>query len=190
MKKYLSIILTIILTCSMLTACGKQPDKESAKEPEKETEEQPENLLAEKNLEDILAAIYEEKSPEFPLLSTNVDLADENAVKAFTGLSKEDAEKVKEVLASESAMGSQAYSLVLLRLKDAKDAEAIAASMKKGIDPRKWICVEADDLRVCASGDVVMLVMISSEFADVLTAEQLTDAFASVAGGSLSVELN
>lgn len=186
MKKYLSIILTIILTCSMLTACG----KDSGKEPEKEPEKKVENVLADKSLEDILDAMYKEKMPEFPLISTEVDLANEDNVRYFTGLSMEDAGKVKEVLVSEPAMGSQAYSLVLARLNDVKDAETITAAMKAGIDQRKWICVEADDLRVCASGDVVMMVMISSEFADSVTAEQLTDAFANVAEGNLSVEAN
>lgn len=160
------------MTFSLLTGCGAK------------------NLLADKSLEDILTAVYEQKQPEFPLISTDVDLKDEQSVTYFTGLSKEDSSKVKEVLVSEPAMGSQAYSLVLLRLNDAKDAESVANAVKDGIDPRKWICVEADDIRACAHGDVVMFVMISSEFAESITAEDLTNAFKEVAGGKLSVELN
>lgn len=174
MKKYLAMMMALVMSLSLLTACGKK---------------EAENVLADKPLKDILAAVYEEKSPEFPLLDTAVDLTNADAVTYYTGLSKEDSEKVKEVLASESAMGSQAYSLVLLRLNDAKEAEAVASAVKKGINPAKWICVEADDLRVCAHGDVVMLVMISSVFADSITAEQLTEAFKTVAGGNLSVDL-
>lgn len=174
MKKHFARIMVLFLTLSLLTACG---------------EKAPENVLADQSLEEILAAIYEEKAPEFPLMDMPVDLADENAVSYYTGLSGEDAKMVKEALASESAMGSQAYSLVLLRLNDAKDAEAAATAVKAGINPRKWICVEADDLRVSAHGDVVMLVMISSVFADSVTAEDLTAAFQTVAGGNLSVDL-
>lgn len=175
MKKFLALTLTLILTLTTLTACG--------------SADKPANVLADKSLEDILAAVYEEKTPEFPLMDTKVDFSDADAVKYFTGLSTDDAAKVKEALASEPAMGSQAYSLVLLRLNDAKDAEAIATAVKNGVDPRKWICVEADDIRVCASGDVVMFVMISSVFADSLTAEQLVDSFKNVAEGNLSVDL-
>ena len=174
MKKSLALITALVMALTLLTACGKG---------------EPENVLADKSLEEILAAVYEEHTPEFPLVDVPVDLSDETAAAYYTGLSKEDSGKVKEALASESAMGSQAYSLVLLRLNDAADADSIASAVKDGIDPRKWICVEADDLRVSAHGDVVMLAMISSEFADSVTAEQLTESFKNVAGGSLSVDL-
>lgn len=187
MKKTVSFIMALVLSLSMLTACGDA--KTDAKDNGKEEIKEEVNVLADKSLEDILAAIYKEKKPEFPLMDTKVDLADENAVAYSTGLSKEDSAKVKEALASEPAMGSQAYSLVLLRLNDAKDAEAIAAAVKSGVDPRKWICVEADDIRACASGDVVMFVMMSTVFADSITSEQMVEAFKNVAEGSLSVDL-
>lgn len=191
MKKFLAIILTTVMTMSMLTACGDNKEPVATTETPQTTEEQKaENALADKSLESILEEIYKEKMPEFPLMSQVVDLADEGSVKYYTGLTADDSSKIKEALASEPAMGSQAYSLVLLRLNDEKDAEDIAAKVKAGVDPRKWICVEADDIRVCASGDVVMFVMISTTFADSITATQLTDAFTNVAGGSLSVPAN
>ena len=55
--------------------------------------------------------------------------------------------------------------------------------LKNGIDQRKWICVEADDLRVAAAGDVVVLMMVSSDHADVATAAGIIEAFGTVAGG-------
>ncbi|MDO5409070.1 MAG: hypothetical protein Q4F21_01295 [Lachnospiraceae bacterium] len=175
MKRYLALILTIVMALGAFTACGK--DKSA------------DNALADKGLDEILAAVYEKKTPEFKLTDTKVDLTDENMAVYFTGLSKEDGEKVEEALASEPAMSSQAYSLVLLRVKDEKDAQAIAAAVKDGVDTRKWICVEADDVRACAHGDVVMFIMMSSEFADSLTADQMVEAFKETAGGSLSVDL-
>jgi len=80
-------------------------------------------------------------------------------------------------------MGAQAYSLVVVKVKDAADAETVAKEMMNGIDQRKWICVEADDLRVAAAGDTAVLMMVSSEHADVVTAADITDAFGAVAGG-------
>lgn len=174
MKKYVTLFLTLIMTFTILTGCGA-----------KETP----NALADKSLADIQAAIYAEKDPELQLVSIDVNIENEDELKSFTGLTKDDASKIKEVVASESAMGSQAYSLVLVRLNDAKDAEAIANAMKSGIDQRKWVCVDADDLQVSASGDVVMLMMVSSVFSDTITAQQATDAFKKVAGGELSVDL-
>lgn len=60
-------------------------------------------------------------------------------------------------------MSSQAYSLVLVKVKDGVDADKIAKSMSEQIDIRKWICVSAEKLYATSSGDVVCLVMSSEE---------------------------
>lgn len=93
-------------------------------------------------------------------------------------------------MVSEPMISSIAYSLVLVRVEDAKNAQSIAQQMKDGINPHKWVCVEADDLAVCGYGDVVMLIMVSSDFAgDGITAQALVDAFQSVCGGKLDFTL-
>ena len=71
----------------------------------------------------------------------------------------------------------------VVKVKDAKDADAVATEMMNGIDQRKWICVEADDLRVSAAGDTVVLIMVGSAHADAATAASITDAFSAAAGG-------
>lgn len=87
-------------------------------------------------------------------------------------------------------ISSIAYSLVLVRVEDAKNAQSIAQQMKDGINPQKWVCVEADDLAVCGYGDVVMLIMVASDFAgDGITAQAMVDAFQSVCGGKLDFTL-
>ena len=70
--------------------------------------------------------------------------------------------------------------MVLVRVAEGADAKAVAESMKSGIDTRKWICVEADDLKVAGFGDVVMLIMVNSDSG--MTAQSFVDAFAKVAG--------
>lgn len=174
MKKLSALFMTAILLLTLLTACGCKSTK---------------NVLKDKSLEDIMAAIYEEKTPEFPLMEIPVDLSDKDAVTYYTGLAADETNMIKEALVSEAAIGSQAYSLLLLRLNDAKDAQTVATSVKEGINPRKWICVEADDMRAAAHGDVVMFIMVSSVFSDTITAAQITDAFKTTAGGTLSVDL-
>ena len=116
-----------------------------------------------------------------PLGTMEVDLADPDALKMFTGLGS--ADKISAAAVSESMMGAQAYSLVVVKVKDAKDADAVATEMMNGIDQRKWICVEADDLRVSAAGDTVVLIMVGSAHADAATAASITDAFSAAAGG-------
>ena len=77
-------------------------------------------------------------------------------------------------------MGSIPFSLVMVRTAEGADPKAVAEAMKAGVDPRKWICVEADDVKVAGIGDVVMLIMVSTS--GDLTAQSFVDAFQSVAG--------
>ena len=74
---------------------------------------------------------------------------------------------------------------MLVRVKDAADAEEVANAMINGIDPRKWICVEADDVRVMVKGDVVALYMVDSEFGDEMSGDGIEAALTEVLGGSL-----
>ena len=73
-------------------------------------------------------------------------------------------------------LGAQPYSLVLAKVGEGADVEAIKNAMFNGINTRKWICVEADQLRVVSAADVVMLVMSGSEFAPGL-ADGMVEAF-------------
>ena len=81
----------------------------------------------------------------------------------------------------------QAYSLVVLRVKDAAEAPEIAQEVYDNINTRKWICVEADTKTVMYAGDVVVLFMIDSEFGDVATVESIQEAFRAVCGGSMTI---
>ncbi len=126
----------------------------------------------------IIDEIYKINDPILPAMSIPVDLTDEYSLSSFTGLA--DASLIKEAVASESMMGAQAYSLVLVRLQDASKAAEVAQAMRNGIDQRKWICVMADDIRVVAAGDVVMLCMIASDL-DVKV-NDMVDAFSTVVG--------
>ena len=64
-------------------------------------------------------------------------------------------------LASESAMTSQAHSIVLLRMPQGADMEAAKAKIAESIDPFKWICVgvEPDKVRVESNGDLICVVL-------------------------------
>ena len=136
----------------------------------------------------IIEKIYEIKDTGISVGDVSVDLNDSDAVKYYTGLS--DVSKIKEVAISEAMIGSQAYSLVLVRLNQSKDAETVANEMLQGINPRKWICVEADDLQGAAQGDVVMLIMESSELESSVTSQNIVDAFQEVRGADLDLLLD
>ena len=174
MKKIISIVLSAAMMMCMLASCG--GDKKS------------EVTGPDGTLTEIIEKIYETCQPEFGVATIDVDLADEFARKAYTGLDSSD--QITEAVASESMIGSQAYSLVLVRVKEGADIDEVAQAMKNGIDQRKWICVEADNIRVSGAGDVVMLVMISTELSsDKLSVDTITDTFKTLCGGTLTVDI-
>jgi len=69
----------------------------------------------------------------------------------------------KEALVSEPMIGSIPHSVVLVRLNDAKDADAAVTKIKENANPRKWICVEASNVVVKSKGDLVILIMSDTE---------------------------
>ena len=85
-------------------------------------------------------------------------------------------------------MSSQAYSLCALRVAEDADAKDIAQQVLDGVDPRKWICVEADQVRVGVWGDVIVLAMVSSSLSDTL-ADDIMTAFSETTGGELDLIL-
>lgn len=192
MKKNI-LIITLVIALGVITGCQKS-DNSIKVEGSIEENTNPEGMEQDNPLEtapsgllDIINQIYEIKSPELALGDITVDITDADSVKYYTGIT--DISKVKDVAVSEAMIGSQAYSLVLVKLNQAEDAETIAAEMLNGIDPRKWICVEADDMQVVAHDDLIMLFMVSSELKDTVTSQEIVDAFKEVCGGELNLQL-
>ena len=110
------------------------------------------------NLSDILDKIYADiPEDEFPMALEKFEVTEEN-VAQYLGTS--DIE-FKEALASESMIGSFAYSVVLLRVKDGADVEKVKTQIKENVNPRKWICVWVEDENVIvdSKGDLVILIM-------------------------------
>lgn len=182
MKKQLALCLMFLMLCSALVACRRAEVPGTTDG----TSGGSSNLTG-MSLSAIVDAIYANHPMELPLGTIDVDLSDSYAVKSYLGLDSN--EKIAEAVASESMLGAQAYSLVLCRVKNTADAPSIAQQMRDGIDQRKWVCVHADDLLVSACGDVVMLVMISSDYAENGTAASLTDAFQKVCGTELTTQI-
>ena len=174
MKKFISVILMAALALSLFAACGKTDDAPKGAD------------LSGESAEALVNKIYETKVPEFALMTMPVDLADAEMVAWQTGVS--DPALLKEAVISESMMGSQAYSLVMVRVNDAAKAEEVAQMMLDNIDPRKWICVAADDIDAAIYGDLVLFVMIDSSFG--IPAADFIGAFKTIAGGALDKELS
>lgn len=130
-------------------------DSSSAQEPDAE-------------LSDIVSQIYAAHPVDLMMVETTaVDLTNAEWYPYQTGLNADQIMKVNAAVISEPGVGSQAYSMVLVRVTDEADAEEIADAMLDGIDMRKWVCVAADRARVVTFNDKVLFVMADSELVDV-----------------------
>ena len=161
MKKLL--FATALLTALLLSACGGKTndddfmnkptvtpepgmeiDPEFGVDPESETDENAQPA-PDAELSDMVDAIYKLQPVELMGMETTaIDLTDETWYGYLAGLTADNVGKVDAAVISEPMTGSQAYSLVLLRLRDKADAREIADSMEENISMRKWVCVEVD----------------------------------------------
>lgn len=117
------------------------------------------------DMQNMINTIYEGVEAELPpTLNTQVvDISNLDILKSYTGLSSN--ENIDAVVVSEPMIGSQAYSLILVKVKDGQDANAIAKEMSENIDTRKWICVEAEKLYATSQDNLAVLIMASDEWA-------------------------
>lgn len=185
MKK--AMICLTLLAALALTACGgsqeaaeatptPMPDdvlNQPATPPEggedmTATPEEGETPTADAELSAMVDDLYAAYPVELMMMTTSaVDLSDESWLTYNTGLTAEQGALVDAGVLSESMTGSQAYSLVLLRVKDEADAQTIADAVLNNVQMNKWVCTMADKARVVTFGDKVLFVMSNSELADV-----------------------
>ena len=136
---------------------GMEVTPETATEPDVDAE-----------LSGMVDKLYEAHPVDLMLLTTSaVNLNDLSWLTYNTGLTADQAALVDAGVLSESLTGSQAYSLVLLRVKDKADAQTIADAILNNIQMNKWVCTMADKARVATFDDKVLFVMTSSELTDV-----------------------
>lgn len=176
MKKRIAMLLALVLVMG-LVACGN--NEAGGKDT---TAAKTENLTG--TMEEVIESIKgEHAAMELPLMTLPLDLTDVDGLTYNTGL--ESADKVAEAAVCEPMMG-QPFSLVLVRVKDAADAESVAKEMLEKIDTRKWVCMEADTKTAAYYGDVAMFFMVNSEFASQVTTATMLDAFKAVCGGTVT----
>lgn len=148
LKKTISVLLGIMILSVLLTGCG---NAESGGK-------------IEGSLTDIMAKVQENAGVDMAVM--DVPITEEN----FTSFLFIDPVKDSEALASEAAINAIAHSIVLLRVPSGTDAKQTAADIQKKMDPRKWICVEAESAQVVQQGDLILLVMSSTDIADKVVA--------------------
>ena len=147
MKKILFMLCALVLSIS-LTGCGQKN--------------------VEGTLEEIMDKVYASiPEDERPMMLMNTEITEEN-VEMYLGTSDIEFE---EALASESATGSIPHSVVIIRVKDNANVEAIKEKIENSVNPRKWICVEAEEVEVESKGNLIILIMSSEANAEKIETE-------------------
>ena len=133
-------------------------------------------------LSDLVNQIYAEYPLPIMTATNEVELDNPDSVQFYLGSA--DIEGIEAAVANESAIGSQAYSLILVRTADDVDAAEVAERLGAGVHYDKWVCVQADDMMVGAAGNIAMLVMVDSQLD--ISAQSVADAFVAVEGDGAS----
>lgn len=115
------------------------------------------------DLKNMINTIYNELGDTLPALDfQNIDSSTES-FKYYTGLS--DSTNVEFFVVSEPLMNAQAYSLVVLKVKDTSKIETMKQEMYNNINMAKWLCVSAEKLYITNSDDIIFMVMASDNWA-------------------------
>ena len=174
MKKSIIIIVSILVVIALVVGGIFLLNKE---------EKPVVSMATSADLENIINTVYEKANIELPMLMTNVvDINDQDMLTSFTGLKSKD--NIEQVVVSEPMMTSQAYSLVLVKVKDGGDVEGIKKEMVDNIDTRKWICVTAEKLYATNHTNLICLVMSREELA-----KPIYNAFKEVVEQKVGTEL-
>ena len=140
--KFIGFCVIAVLSLFLVTGCG--------------------NKNVEGKLEDIMAKLYADiPEDNRPMGLTNIELNDEN-IESFIGT---DDIEYTEAIASESMVGSNAHSVVLIRVEDASKVEEYKEEILENVNPRKWICdgVEKEEVIVESKGDLIMVVIVQDK---------------------------
>ncbi len=147
---------------------GKKEEKTENTKPNASTETSTKSNLGtigtSEDLSKLVDKLYENEENLLPSLQTQeVDISDDEMVKFITGL--DNGKDLEFVVVSEPMMSSQAYSLILAKVKDGVNANDVVKSMHEKVDARKWICVTAEKVYATSSNDIVMVIMSSEDMA-------------------------
>lgn len=189
MKKWIAILLSLTIALS-LAACAKTPAETVENPPAEDTQQPQETPEAEAPETEELPPVELEPEEETPA-EQDPAVADllEKLAALVDGVNSEMAVENVEIPADQyeyqlfidyvegshavtsmAMINAVAHSVCLLQLPEDTDAEAVAQEIEANMDPRKWICVEAEATAVRTSGQYVLLVMSDQASVDTVLA--------------------
>lgn len=162
MKKIVSILVSALLVFSLVGCSSSKIERDP--------------VLSE-DLTKVLEKIYE---------TADLDKEFQEALKYYqtVELNEENIElyleetdvKFIEGICSAPMMSSIPYELILLKLDENADVDAVKSAIKENANPKKWVCVEAEEVIVESIDNTVLFLMANED-----VATPIKDAFMSLA---------
>ena len=170
-KMIIGVIIVVILIAAIVGIAfainNNQKDEDSENNLNSQNNEPSSNvkITSSEDMVNLINTVYEGQDTILPtsLMTQTIDISNIDVLKSYTGLTSN--ENIDSAVASEPLMSSQAYSFVLVKVKDGADANAVAKEMSENVDTRKWVCVEAEKLYATSVDNLAVLVMASDEWA-------------------------
>lgn len=155
-RRRLTAAVLVLAFALGMTGCGNKGAQE-------ETKTAP---VFGEDLNTILEGMYEkiekEETREFV---KNFGTGEINAENAAYYLGSEEVD-FKEAIYAEPMISSIAFSICLVRMNEGVDMDIQKKLIEDNVDPRKWICVEAESVQIESISDVLLLVMADQAYAD------------------------
>lgn len=74
----------------------------------------------------------------------------------------------KEAIVSEANINAIAYMIGIIRLNDNEDVQKAVDTLKKSVDPNRWICVVPDSVIIDSNQNVIIVIMDEKNNADTI----------------------
>lgn len=74
----------------------------------------------------------------------------------------------KEAIVSEANINAVAYMIGIIRLNDNEDTQKAVDTLKKSVDPNRWICVVPDSVIIDSNQNVIIVIMDEKNNADTI----------------------
>lgn len=74
----------------------------------------------------------------------------------------------KEAIVSEANINAIAYMIGIIRLNDNEDVQKAVDTLKKSVDPNRWVCVVPDSVIIDNNQNVIIVIMDEKNNADTI----------------------
>ena len=154
MKKLIKS-LVVIMFMLMITGCRENASNETANY-------RPQDLF------NLIERTYENLDEEIPV-TEEMEITNREEMLRRTGLRS--ADNIEYMVASQAMISVFPYTMVLIKVDNDANIDAMKQEIYDNIDFNYWICVGADKAIITNFGSVIMLVMGSEEQAGLIYAE-------------------